>query len=163
VSRAFSAAADVPADVPTAWRTLTGPSWPQALAAALHDGSELRSAEATADGGVVLVVSRRLPDGVPGFIQRFLPKDGRVTQTDAWGPVVDGVARGTWEVSFPGSPGEIRGEMTLAPAAGRSTWSVTGTVSIQVPLVGGRIEGYLAPLAAKLVARQAEVLREQVG
>ncbi len=163
MGRAVSTSVDVPADVETVWRVLTGPGWPAALAASLHDGSELLAAGPTADGGAVLTVSRRLPDGIPGYVQPFAPKDGRVTQTDTWGPAVGGGRRGTWEVSFPGSPGEVGGEMALEPAGPGSRWTVSGTVRIKVPLVGGRIEGFLAPLVEQLLDRQGEVLRAQVS
>ena len=163
MSKPFSTTVDVPTDVEQAFAALTGPSWPAALDAALHDGSTLVEAAATGDGGARLVVSRRLPDGIPGFLAAFVPRDGRVTQTDVWGPATGGTRRGTWQVTFPGSPGEISGENVLEPAAGGTRWSVTGTVRIKVPLVGGRAESFLAPLAGRLVTRQGEVLAGEVG
>jgi hypothetical protein len=48
-------------------------------------------------------------------------------------------------------------------AAGGSRWRVTGTITVKVPVVGGRIEGFAAPLIEKLIRRQGEVLRDLVG
>lgn len=160
MSTTFTSTVSVPADVETTWQALTGPTWPQAQDAHLHDGSVLVSSDATPDGGAVITVSRRLPDKIPGFLQRFTPKDGRISQTDAWGPAVDGVRRGTWSASFPGSPAEIRGEMSIEPVPAGSRWTVLGSVQVKVPLVGGRIEAFVAPLLGKLVDKQGEVLRE---
>lgn len=154
---------DVSADVHSTWAALTSASWPSALAAALHDGSRLVTAEVTPAGGAVIVVSRQLPARIPGFLSTLAPPDGRVTQTDRWGPAVDGVRRGTWEVSYPGSPGTMAGEVALEPTAAGCHYVVTGSVTIRVPLLGGRAEGFLAPLLEKLVVRQGAVLREQVG
>lgn len=163
MSRPLSTAADVHVDVEATWRALTSPTWPAALDAALGDGSHLVSHADTPGGGAVVVISRRLPEGIPGFLQSFTPQDGRVTQTDTWGPAQDGSRHGTWAVTFPGSPGTISGETSVEPTATGSRWSVRGTVAVKIPLIGGKVEGFLAPLVERLVARQAEVLREQLG
>lgn len=162
MSKPLSASVEVPADVATVFAALSGPSWPATMAAQLHDGSRLVEAAPTADGGARLAVSRELPDGVPGFLSAFLPKDGRVTQTDVWGPAAGGVRRGTWSASFPGSPALISGETSLEPFPGGTRWTVTGTVRVKLPLVGSKAEGFLAPLVEKLVRRQGEVLRDVV-
>ena len=162
MSRSLSAAIDLPADVETAFRLLTSEAWPQALAAQLHDESELLSAVATTDGGMQVSIRRRLPEGVPGFLKRFLPADGRVVQTDAWRPAVGGGRTGSWSVTYPGSPGELGGEAALTPAGDGCRWTVEGSVRMPVPLLGGRIEGYVAPLLEKLVLRQGEVLQAQL-
>ncbi len=163
MTKPLSASVDVPADVETTFAVLSGRTWPELMAQRLHDGSRLVEATATPDGGARLVSSRKLPDGVPGFLSAFLPADGRTTQTDVWGPAVDGVRRGTWSVTFPGSPGEVTGDNVVEPTATGARWTVTGTVRITIPLVGGRAEGFLAPLAEKLARRQGEVLREVLG
>ncbi len=158
MSTSFSTSVDVAADVETVYAALTGPDWPGALDARLHDGSHLVSTTPSGDG-LVLVVSRKLPDQVPGMLQRFLPADGRVRQTDTWGPAVGGVRRGTWAVVMPkGTPADIGGELTLDPTAGGCRWTVEGAVSVKIPLAGGKIERYLAPLLAQLTGVQGEVL-----
>ncbi len=163
MSKSLSTSVDLPVDVERAFELLTGPSWPAALDEHLHDGSRLVSADRTPDGGAVVAVSRRLPDGGPSFMQKLGPRDGRVVQTDTWGPAAAGARRGTWSAAFPGSPGDVSGTTVLEPTADGCRWTVAGQVSIRLPLVGGKIESYLAPLVEKLVARQAEVLRELVG
>ena len=162
MSRPVRTVLDLPGGVETAWAVLAGDAWPAALDAALHDGSELVSCEPTADGGRVVVVRRRLPEP-PAFLSRVAPMDGRVTQTDRWGPARDGTRGGTWEVASPGSPGDVRGEMLLEPAGSGCRWTVTGTVSVAIPLLGGRAESFLAPLVERLVARQGEVLRGRLA
>ncbi len=162
MGRALSVVVDVEADVESVFAALTGPGWPQALEARLHDGSRLVSCDPTPEGGVRLVQSRLLPDGVPSFLRRFLPKDGTVTQTDTWGPAEGGLRAGTWEVSFPGSPGEVAGRTRIEPHGDGCRWVVTGTVQVSVPLLGGKAEGFLAPLVERLVGTQGEVLRSMV-
>lgn len=159
----LSASVELPCDVETAYATLTAPSWPQLMAERLRDGSMLVEAAPTVDGGARLVVSRRLPEGTPALLTALLPQDGRVTQTDVWGPAEDGARRGTWSATFPGSPAVLQGRTEVESTAAGSRWTVAGTVTVRVPLVGGRAEAFLAPLVERLVQRQGEVLRDAVG
>lgn len=154
---------DVPAAVEDAFAVLSTAAWPAELEAQLSDGSTLVSAGATPDGGAALVYTRRLPDAVPSTMRRFLPSDGRVTQRDTWAPAQDGRRHATWEVGFPGMPGTVGGTMLLEPAGTGTRWTVEGAVRVKVPLVGGQVEAYLAPLLEKLVARQGEVLARRLG
>jgi hypothetical protein len=108
---------------------------------------------------VVLVVSRSLPDGVPGFLERFLPKDGRVTQTDDWGPAKGGTRSGTWRVEIPGAPAQLGGTMRLEPTPTGSRYVVDGEVKVKVPVIGGKAEGFIAGMVEKLAAKEADVLR----
>ena len=163
MTTSLSAAVEVTAPVEAVFAALTGPQWPAALAARLRDGSTLVSSEPTPDGGHRTVHRRRLPDAIPSFLLRFAPEDGQVTQTDVWAaPTADGARTGTWQVSFPGSPGEITGETRIEPSGSGSRWVVTGRVKVGIPLLGGKAEGLLAPLVERLVAKQGEVLRTLV-
>jgi hypothetical protein len=83
---------------------LTSPDWSATKAARFGDGAELKTREERPDGGVLVVNSRTLPDGVPGFLQKFLPADGRVLETFDWGPPQGSERRGTWKVEIPGAP-----------------------------------------------------------
>lgn len=162
MSTSFSTSHDVAAGVEAAYAALAGARWPAAVAERLHDDSRVESLTPTPDGGAVLVHSRKLPDGAPGFLQAFLPKDGRVTQTDTWGPAEGDARRGTWRVSFPGAPAEVAGTTSVLPAGDGSTWTIAGTATVRLPLVGGKAERYIADLVVKLVDRQVVVLRDLV-
>lgn len=154
---------EVPAAVPAAFEALTSERWPVALDARLRDGSELVERTELPDGGLRLVTQRRLPEGIPSFLRRFAPADGKVTQTDVWGPERDGIRTGTWSVALTSAPGSVGGSMTLAPSGAGARWTVDGAVVLKVPLVGGKAESFLAPLVEKLVGTQAEVLRGMLG
>ena len=103
-------------------------------------------------------MSRKLPDGVPGFLTKFLPADGRVVQTDTWGPAVDGVRSGTWVADTPGSPADVRGTMRLEPAPNGSTYVVEGSAKVSIPLIGGKAENLVVQMTQKLTAKEVEVL-----
>lgn len=149
---------EIPADVETAYAAISGDQWAPAKAAALNDDSKTVSREVREGGAVTLIVSRKLPDGVPGFLTKFLPADGRVVQTDTWGPAVDGVRSGTWVADTPGSPADVRGTMRLEPAPNGSTYVVEGSAKVSIPLIGGKAENLVIQMTQKLTAKEVQVL-----
>jgi hypothetical protein len=150
-------------DVATVFSTLTSRSWPDRKKDVLHDGSRLVRREERADGGLTLVVSRELPAGVPGFLERFLPQDGRVVQTDDWGPDDGGGTRsGTWSVDIPGAPARLGGTMRLEPTTSGSRYLIDGEVTVKVPLVGGKAERFIAGMVEKLAGKEGDLLRSSL-
>lgn len=154
---------DLPADVETAYAAISGEGWASAKAQALQDDSVMVSREVGEGGAVTLVVARNLPDGIPGFLTKFLPADGRVTQTDVWGPASGGVRSGTWRADTPGSPAKVEGTMRLEPTGAGCRYVVEGTVKVSIPLIGGKAEGFVVGMTQKLTAKEADVLRSMVS
>ena len=150
---------EVDAPVGTVFAALSGDGWAPAKAAALNDDSQTVRRDVSADGGVVLEVSRKLPDGVPGFLQKFLPSDGRARQTDSWAPLVAGAHSGTWRADLPGAPTRIGGTMRLEPSGTGTRYTIEGEVTVKIPLVGGKAESFIAGMISKLTAGEIEVLR----
>jgi hypothetical protein len=160
VSKRVHAEHTYDADVETVFAVLSDESWAERKNAALRDGSRVVRREQTPDGGVTLVVSRELPAGVPGFLERLLPKEGRVTQTDAWGPDAGATRAGTWHVDMPGTPARLGGTMRLEPDGAGSRYVVDGEIEVKVPLVGGKAEGFVVGMFDKLSAKEADVVRD---
>jgi hypothetical protein len=96
VSKRIDFAYEIPGDVEAVYSVLTGEDWAAHKAKAFNDDSRTISRTEGEGGAVTLVLSRGLPEGIPGFLEKFLPKGGRARQTEAWGPSVDGARRGTW-------------------------------------------------------------------
>ncbi|MFN2539908.1 MAG: DUF2505 domain-containing protein [Mycobacteriales bacterium] len=163
MSKRFSVSYDIPSDVETAYAAITSEGWAAGKASALNDESKVVSREVGAGDAVTLVVSRKLPAAVPGFLQKFLPADGRVTQTDAWSAAADGVRSGTWKAETPGSPVKVGGTMRLEPAGSGCRYSVEGEIKASIPLIGGKAEDFAVGMTKKLTASEADVLRSLVG
>ena len=153
-----------PADVETTFAALSGEAWPQEKARVLSDGSLLISREEAADGGVVIVTSRSLPASIPSFLKAFIPGDNRAVQTDSWGPAgTNGVRPGTWKADIPGAPAQVGGTMRIEPTGQGSTYIIEGTVTVKVPLVGGKAETFIADMTTKLTNKEAVVLVAMVS
>ncbi len=109
------------------------------------------------------MVSRKLPEGTPGFLQRFLPPDNRALQSDDWGPErPDGSRHGSWTAELPGAPASVGGVMRLEPTAGGCAYVLEGAVSVSLPLVGGKAEKFLGDMLGRLLDKEADVLRTMV-
>ena len=163
MSTDLHASYDLPCDVETAFAALSSEQWPARKQAALDDGSRLESRDVLPGGGVRLRSTRGLPSGIPGFLEKVLPADGRAGQTDTWGPAEsDGSRAGTWEAQVPGAPVEVRGTMRLVPTASGCDYVIAGTAKVKIPLIGGRAEKFVADATARTTAAEAEVLRAMV-
>ena len=162
MSKQFSVSYDIPADVETAYAAISSEAWAAAKAERLKDGSEVVSREESGDA-VTMVVSRKLPDGVPGFLQKFLPADGRVTQTDTWAAASGGARTGTWKADTPGSPVKVGGTMRLEPKGDGCRYVIEGDIKASIPLIGGKAEDFAVGMTKKLTEAEAGVLRGMVS
>lgn len=97
------------------------------------------------DGCVTVSTTQDLRHGgLPRPVAAVYPGDLLILSTETWRPAADGVVRGELRVDVEGAPGSGHGAGQLTPTAHGSQLSFTGTVEFRVPLVGGRIEKYLA-------------------
>ena len=105
--------------------------------------------------GTVTVVSRRVVEvDLPGFARKVLQPTNTMTQTDAWAKDPDGWT-GTFEVDVAGAPVQLWGRMQLVDAGSGSDYTVTLSMNVKVPLVGGKIADWVGKNDA-LTTLQAE-------
>ena len=149
---------DLPAPVEAVYGVLSSEDWAAARDERFSDGSRTESRTESDGGAVTLVVSRGLPEGIPGFLEKFLPKGGRVHQTEVWGRAEDGARRGTWSGEIPGAPATVGGTMAVEPTATGSRYVVRGDIKVHIPIVGGKAESFVAEMIGKLMAKEAELL-----
>jgi hypothetical protein len=153
----------IPATVRQVFELRTSERWVALKAEKLRDGSALVRRVERPDGGVDFSVSRELPSGVPGFLERFLPKDGKAVQNESWGPPgADGICRGTWSVDIPGAPAKLGGSSTLEPSGTGSVQVILGTAKVSVPIIGGKAESFIVDMTQKLMTREAELMVESL-
>lgn len=149
---------EIPASVDEVVALRTSERWVELRATELRDGSRLVHHEERADGGVDVAISRELPAGIPGFLERFLPKDRRVVQHERWGAVTDGACTGSWSVEIPGAPAQLGGTSSLATSGPVSVQVIEGVVKVSVPIIGGKAESFLVDVTQKLMVRENDLL-----
>jgi hypothetical protein len=162
VSKKIDLSYDIPGDVEAVYALLTGEDWSAHKTKAFNDDSQTVSRTVGDGGAVTLVQSRGLPDGIPGFLQKFLPKGGRAQQTEAWGAVEGGARRGTWQGEIPGAPANVGGTMALEPTATGTRYVIRGEAKVHIPLVGGKAESFVGDNIGKLTAKEADLLSSLV-
>jgi hypothetical protein len=159
LSKELVSRTEIPATVQQVFDLRTSSRWVDLKAQHLKDGSMLVARTERPDGGVDFSVSRELPSGVPGFLEKFLPKDGKAVQNESWGPPdANGVCSGTWSVDIPGAPAKLGGTSTLEPSGTGSVQVILGTAKVGVPIIGGRAEAFIVEMTQKLMAREAELM-----
>lgn len=161
MSKDLTSRTEVTASVAEMFALRTSQRWVDLKAERLKDGSTMVRRTERADGGVDFSVSRELPSGVPGFLEKFLPKDGKAVQNESWGPPgPDGVCRGTWSVDIPGAPAKLGGTASVEPTPTGSVLVIVGTAKVGVPIIGGKAEQFIVDMTKKLMAKEGELMAE---
>jgi hypothetical protein len=91
--------------------------------------------------------------GIPGFAKKFVGDEIHIVQSERW----SSPDHGDIHVSIPHKPGEMKGTATLAEDAAGTTETVDLTVTVGIPLVGGKIEGLIADMLSKALRAEHRV------
>ncbi|MCB0949633.1 MAG: DUF2505 domain-containing protein [Mycobacterium sp.] len=136
------------AEVQKAFRDKT--YWLARLATYGGDSMTLESLEVGNDGTIVVRTTQDLrKEMLPGGIGRMLPGDTKIMRTESWWAAPGGQQlSGEFTISARGVPSSGSGTMVLTSlqsgSAVGSSLRVRGTLEVRIPLVGARIERYIA-------------------
>ena len=115
----------------------------------------LRASATVEDAGTTTVVTIdqvQPARGLPSFATKLVGDEIQIVQQETWS---DG-REAAVHVSIPGKPGDMTGTIRLVEADGTTTETVDVEIKVNIPLVGGKIEGLIADMLRKaLVAEQA--------
>jgi hypothetical protein len=143
--RPFDAAFDSPASVAQVHAAFSDRDYWLARLAALGGNRTLDSLSVDPDGTVNVISSEDLRHGaLPGILAKVYRGDLNVVTTEKWAPNGNGRVTGEIGVAVTGAPGSGEGEAVLAASGEGSRLDFRGTVRFNVPLVGGRIESFIA-------------------
>jgi hypothetical protein len=113
-----------------------------------------------AGDGVTIKVSRTLHIDPPAFLKALVGNNITILETQTWGDGADAVDRtGGLIVEIKGQPGGVNGTLHLTEDAGVTTVDVNAEVKVKVPLIGGKVENYVAGMLDKLLIKDAEIGR----
>lgn len=91
--------------------------------------------------------------GIPSFALKFVGEEINIVQTEHWlSP-----EKGNIDLVIPGKPGEMSGTALLTQDPEGTTETVNLGVRINIPLIGGKIEGLLADLLGKALRAEHQV------
>jgi hypothetical protein len=116
------------------------------------DAVTLDSMTVNADGGVEIATTQALrPDRLPALVTQFHRGELRIVRNEKWSPVRGGEASAVFSGAVPGAPVSVRGRAALEPTPSGSRLVFNATVEVSVPMVGGKIEGFIGSQLAELV------------
>jgi hypothetical protein len=144
MARSFDVSVDSPASVDQVHAALSGEDYWLARLATLNGSTTLDSLVVDDDQTVRVATTQDVGrDLLPGIVAKFYRRDLKVRHSETWRPI-DGQLRGEISVAASGAPGSGSGAALVAPTQDGSRLTLTGTVEFKVPLVGGRVESFIA-------------------
>jgi hypothetical protein len=105
------------------------------------------------DGMTVEIDQVQAAQGIPGFAKKFVGEEINIVQTEDWTQP----EKGNIVVAIPGKPGEMTGTAHLTEDPDGTTETINLNVKVNIPLVGGKIEGLVADMLSKALRAEHKV------
>jgi hypothetical protein len=109
--------------------------------------------EPVGEGMHVTIDQWQPTNGVPSFAKRFVGDETNIVQREIWSTP----QLGDITVTIPGKPGDISGTARISEAHGVTTESVRMAVKVGIPLIGGKLEDFIAGLLLKALKAENKV------
>lgn len=111
------------------------------------------------DGKHVVIDQMQPTAGVPSFAKKIVGDETNIVQREAW----SSLTAGDITIAIPGKPGDMSGTATLAEVDGRTVETVDLLIKVNIPLVGGKIEGLISGLLLKALKAENKVGRDYLS
>ncbi len=132
--------------------------WQARLADSGADDATLDGLDVGPDGSIDVSTTQVLRrDRLPGIATQFHKGDLHIVRREQWGPVTAATATAGISGDIPGAPVTLAGSAVLSAIRDtqRASLIFRGSVDVRVPLVGGKIESFIATqLVDLLIAEQ---------
>ena len=114
------------------------------------------SVEISEAGGTttVVITQTQAMDGAPAAARKLVGSSVKIVQREGW----HAPDHADFAMEIPGKPGHLRGSVELVDKGDGSCEEVfTGEVKVNVPLVGGKLEGFVADILTRALRREGRV------
>jgi hypothetical protein len=117
--------------------------------------------EIETDGDVTTAVVDmvRPAAGLPSFATKFVGSEINIVQREEW----TSAEYADLHVTIPGKPGQMVGSITLVEDGGATTETVDVEITVNIPLVGGKIEKLIAEMLRKALRSEEQVARDYLS
>ncbi|HUR73455.1 MAG TPA: DUF2505 domain-containing protein [Sporichthya sp.] len=106
--------------------------------------------------GATISVFRQLSIDPPGFLKNFVGDSIGIQETQTW----NSPTGATLLVEILKQPGDVRGTLRLSEVGSSTAVTVNAEIAVKVPLIGGKVEGYVASILDRLLTKDEEIGRE---
>ena len=141
-------------DAPAAavYAMITDPAYQEQRSQA---GSPLRAESSVTPtaGGATISVFRQMAIDPPGFIKSFVGDSIGIQETQTWA----GPTEADLLVEILKQPGGVKGTLRLSESGSSTVVTVDAEIAVKVPLVGGKVEGYVADILDRLLNKDEEL------
>ncbi len=152
---------DIAKDVDTVFSTLTSADYIKAKMEAIG-ARNINVQQAGADGtSATLIYSREERAEAPSALKKFVKEWNAITSTDKWNGAAGGEYRCEYEVDMSG-PVSIGGIHTLVPNGSGTTSKIVTTIKCGIPLVGKKLEEFVAGLAKVSLQEDVEFQKKHI-
>lgn len=93
---------------------------------------------------------------VPSFARKFVGSEINVLQEESW----TSETQASLSVTIPGKPGQMKGKIELVGDDAGTTEVVAVEVKVNIPLVGGKLEGFIGDMLMKALRAENKVGRD---
>jgi Protein of unknown function (DUF2505) len=100
---------------------------------------------------------------LPSIVRNLMAGDVVIERTETWTPSGPGAYRGGAQVLIKGTPAAATGSMSLQDAGSGSELVVRTDVTVQVPIIGGKIESVVADKVKELLALETEFMLAHIA
>lgn len=111
------------------------------------------SIEPAGDGMNVRVDQYRPATEVPSFARKLVGDEINILQQEQW----TGRTEARLQVSIPGKPGSMAGTVVLRGHDGGTTETVEVEVKVNIPLIGGKLEGFIGDMLLRALKAENKV------
>ncbi|BBZ60406.1 DUF2505 domain-containing protein [Mycolicibacterium monacense] len=163
--RTFETAVDSPATVAQIVSAFSDERyWSARLGQFAGGTAAVESLRTDATGTVAVTIALGLlRDRLPKVVTQLHPGDIEMIREERWCWLEDGRVRGDIEVTVTGAPVCAAGQCMLTSTATGSRMTYAGSVKVNVPLVGGRIESYMGRQTVDEIARLQEFTNDWIA
>ena len=114
------------------------------------------SVEIAEDGETtrIVITQTQAMDGAPAAARKLVGGSVQIVQRETW----TDSSSAEFAMEIPGKPGHLRGTITLVDKGDGFCEEVfSGEVKVNVPLVGGKLEGFIGDILARGLRREGRV------
>jgi hypothetical protein len=142
MSKKFTNTDPYRADVGSMWAMLCDQDyWRRKYESMGATAVEFQQFDAT-DTALTVRSTRNVPADLPGFAKKIIGDTNHVTQSERYTRTGDTI-RCQIEIAVKNVPGGTTGSMVIRPTGDGCAWDADLDVKVNIPLVGGKLEGVI--------------------